>query len=266
MLCFVLRWGRYEGCEQQNRPPQLGWAGKESGQRRFQLRGWGWAGICREQRSLKHCTDWGSFETFPCPQKGDPTLKHLQASGSPPGTVSKTCSSSCCLCACSPPVALPWQRLKLLPLTFPPSAASDGQRQGAQGSHGSSQKHGDLPAQPLPGGWGAADPRCPSQRHCRAPAAGEQGLPWGRGAGTARCHAAEGAPAWSPAQGTSGFGPGVCCWLFTAVLLLQPGRVPHGVFLRTHRIPQACCSPSWSGRPALRKVRSDPCWGSQLFG
>lgn len=81
-------------------------------------------GIFREQRSLKHCTDWGSFETFPCPQKGDPPLKHLQALGSPPGTKSKTFSSSCCLCTCLPPVALTWQCLKLLPLISPARSAS----------------------------------------------------------------------------------------------------------------------------------------------
>lgn len=82
-------------------------------------------GIFREQRSLKHCTDWDSFEAFPCPQKGDPPLKHLQALGSPPGTISKTFSSSCCLCTCLPPVALTWRCLKLLPLISPPTTASD---------------------------------------------------------------------------------------------------------------------------------------------
>lgn len=85
----------------------------------FPARGGPQGGIFREQRSLKHCTDWGSFETFPCPRKGDPPLKHLQAPGSPPGSKSKTFSSSCCLCTCSPPVALTWQCLKPLPLTSP---------------------------------------------------------------------------------------------------------------------------------------------------
>lgn len=92
---------------------------------RFSAGGVVWVGIFREQWSLKHCTDWGSCETFPCPQKGDPPLKHLQALGSPPGTISKTFSSSCCLCTCLPPVVLTWQCLKLLPLFSAPSCASD---------------------------------------------------------------------------------------------------------------------------------------------
>lgn len=119
---------------------------------------------------MKHCTDWGSFETFPCPQKGDPPLKHLQALGSPPGSISKTFSSSCCLCTCLPPVALTWQCLKLLPLISPPTTASDVQSlldtgedghtqpwalRGALSSHGSRRKHGNLTAQLLPSGWGS---------------------------------------------------------------------------------------------------------------
>lgn len=169
MFCFSLCWGPQEGSVWQNRPPQLGLARKESVQEGFQLgRGVVRVGIFREQWSLKHCTDWGSFETFPCPQKGDPPLKHLQALGSPPGTKSKTFSSSCCLCTCLPPVALTWQCLKLLPLISPARSASavpalsdageDGPR--GPGSTGGTEqpwqqpKRGNVSVQPLPSAWG----------------------------------------------------------------------------------------------------------------
>lgn len=127
-------------------------------------------GIFGGQRSLKHYNDWRSFETFPCPQKGDPSLKHFQGLGSPPGTISKTFSSSCCLCTCLPPVALTWPCLKLLSLICPPTTVSDVQSlldgrkdvhmqpwalQGALSSHAGSQKCGNLSVQLLPNGWGS---------------------------------------------------------------------------------------------------------------
>lgn len=123
----------------------------------------------REKWSLKHCTDWGSFETFPCPQKGDPPLKHLQALGSPPGTKSKTFSSSCSLCTCLPPVALTWQCLKLLPPSPHPAlpllCRLCGMRgrmglRGPASTGGTEQpwqqpKRGNLSMQPLPAAWGS---------------------------------------------------------------------------------------------------------------
>lgn len=141
-------------------------------------------GIFREQWSLKHCTDWGSFETFPCPQKGDPPLKHLQALGSPPGTISKTFSSSCCLCTCLPPVALTWQCLKLLPLVSPPTSASDvlslldaGEDgparpralRGALSSHGSSQSREICQCSLCPGAGGALELQSPPQDTAKSP-------------------------------------------------------------------------------------------------
>lgn len=151
---------------------------------RFSAAGVVRVGIFREQWSLKHCTDWGSFETFPCPRKGDPPLKHLQALGSPPGTISKTFSSSCCLCTCLPPVALTWQCLKLLPLISPPTSASDvpslldagedGRAQpwalrGALSSHGSSQSVEICQCSLCPVSGGALELQSPSQDHCQVP-------------------------------------------------------------------------------------------------
>lgn len=183
--------------------------------------GWGVrAGIFREQWSLKHCTDWGSFETFPCPWKGDPPLKRLQALGSPPGTISKTFSSSCCLCTCLPPVALTWQCLKLLPLLSHPALplmcrlwwmqGRLGLR--APGSMGGSEqpwqqpKHGNLSVQPLPSAWGSPGTSVsitgPPPSPCAGSGCSHPALP-------REIHS-------GPCTEIQGLDPGFSCWVFTA--------------------------------------------------